>query len=165
MAKVFEKTHTRRIVALALFSVLLFSLATVRSFQYQIVDGDTYKSQAESGRTTAVSVAAARGEIVDRNGKAFTQNKAAFQIEFDFTFMPKQGNSQRTLDNEAVNAIIYKLIRVFEEWGEEWIDNLPVSLAEPYGYLPDASDSELNRLRTTVDVNESATAEDCLYWL
>lgn len=165
MAKVFEKTHTRRIVALALFSVLLFSLATVRSFQYQIVDGDTYKSQAESGRTTAVSVAAARGEIVDRNGKAFTQNKAAFQIEFDFTFMPKLGNSQRTLDNEAVNAIIYKLIRVFEEWGEEWIDNLPVSLAEPYGYLPDASDSELNRLRTTVDVNESATAEDCLYWL
>lgn len=165
MAKVYEKKHTRRIVSLAIFSVLLFLLATIRSFQYQVVDGELYAAQAKSGRTAAVTVTAARGEIVDRNGKPFTQNKAAFNVEFDFTFMEKKGNSQTVLDNDATNETIYKLIRVFEAWGEEWIDNLPITMTQPYEYLPGATESELSRLRSVVGVNEAATAEDCLYWL
>ena len=72
--------------------------------------------------------------------------------------------SRLVLDNDKTNALIYKLIRTFEAMGEEWIDDLPVSLTAPYSYAED-SDTEISRLKKRVGVNEYATAENCMDWI
>lgn len=162
-----KKLHTRRIIALILFCVMLFFLATIRAFEYQVVDSDSYIKQANAGRSTTVAIAAARGEIVDRNGVPFTQNRAVFNVEFDFNLMERAGRTRQLLDDDAANATICRLIQVFEAKGEEWLDHLPISMEAPYEFAADATETELTRLRSEnmANVNSYATAEDCIYQL
>ena len=165
MAKETEKIHTRRIVALALCCVVAFALGVVRVFQYQVVNGESFLALAQRSTETTVSVTAARGEIVDRNGVPLTQNRAAFNLEFDYTRMKKKEGYKNVLDNNAANETISRLISVLEELGEEWEDELPITAGAPYAFLPDATQGELERLRNSLGVNSYATAQDCLYWL
>lgn len=170
MAKQFEKTHTRRIIALILLCVVIFVAAAVRVFQFQIVDGAKYQADAEQSHTKTVAISAARGEIVDRNGIPFTQNKASFNLEFDYTLMKKTSPGSTQLDNDAANETIYNLIKTFEGLGEEWLDNLPISMTGPHEFLSDASETDISRLKKKMaDLNSEmadyATAEDCLYWI
>lgn len=145
--------------------VLLFVFAAVRLFQFQIVEGAEYRKDAQQSTATTVTIMAARGEIVDRNGIPLTQNKAAFNVEFDFTLMEKSARNRLSLDNEKANATIAHLITSFENLGEEWIDNLPVTLTEPYEYLDTATDSDKDRLKEKVGVNDYATAQNCIDWI
>lgn len=156
------KTPRRRVVILIVLCVVMCLSAALRTFQYQIVDGASYLTAAQSGTTTTIEIPAARGEIVDRNGVPLAQNQAAFNVAFNFLSMERE--SRLVLDDEKTNALIYKLIRTFEAMGEEWIDDLPVSLATPYVYEAD-SDTEVSRLKKRVGVNEYATAENCMDWI
>ena len=62
--------------------------------------------------------------------------------------------------------MIYHLIKTFEGLGETWNDSLPITGTPPYQFLTTASAVEISRLkRKIVDVNDYATAEDCIYWL
>lgn len=165
MAKELEKIHTRRIVAMALCCVLAFSLGVVRVFQYQVVNGESFLALAQRSTETTVSVTAARGEIVDRNGVPLTQNRAAFNLELDYTRMRKKSGYKNVLDNDAANETIARLITTLENLGEEWEDELPITAEAPYVFLPEAGESDLTRLRNSLGVNSYATAQDCLYWL
>ena len=156
------KTPRRRVVMLIALCVVMCISAALRTFQYQIVDGETYLAAAQRGTTTTIEIPAARGEIVDRNGVPLAQNQAAFNVAFNFLSMERK--SRLVLDNDKTNALIYKLIRTFEAMGEEWIDDLPVSLTAPYSYAED-SDTEISRLKKRVGVNEYATAENCMDWI
>lgn len=156
------KTPRRRVAMLIALCVVMCISAALRTFQYQIVDGETYLAAAQRGTTTTIEIPAARGEIVDRNGVPLARNQAAFNVAFNFLSMERE--SRLVLDNEKTNALIYKLIRTFEAMGEEWIDDLPVSLTAPYSYAED-SDTEISRLKKRVGVNEYATAENCMDWI
>lgn len=156
------KTSRRRVIILIALCVVMCLSAALRTFQYQIVDGASYLTAAQRGTTTTIEIPAARGEIVDRNGVPLAQNQAAFNVAFSFLSMERE--SRLVLDDEKTNALIYKLIRMFEAMGEEWIDDLPVSLTTPYAYEAD-SDTEVSRLKKRVGVNEYATAENCMDWI
>lgn len=131
--------------------MFVFLFAATRLFQFQVVDGATYLADAEKNSLTEVTIVAARGEIVDRNGVPLTKNKAIFNVEFDYTFL-KKGTS---------NEIIYNLINLFEKRGEKWIDELPITLTEPYEFLPDREE-DVVRLKKKLDVNPYASVNDCM---
>ncbi len=156
------KTHRVRTAILIGLCVVMCVAASIRVFEYQIVDGAGYLKQAKSGTTTEIEVPAARGKIVDRNGVVLVDNAASYNIEFDFLAMEKE--NRLTLDNDATNKLIYTLIRLFEDLSEIWEDSLPVTLETPYEFLPD-SDTEIARLKKKVGVNDYATAENCMEWL
>lgn len=151
MTKQFGKIHTRRIISLVLLCIIIFGFATMRIFDFQIVNGKKYLSDAQRKSYTTVKITAARGEIVDRNGVPFTKNKAAFNVEFDYAFL-KKGTQ---------NQIVYNLIKTFEALGEEWIDELPITSTEPYEFLPD-SENAVKRLRKKLELNTYATAQNCM---
>ena len=151
------KTHRVRTAILIGLCVVMCVAASIRVFEYQIVDGAGYLKQAKSGTTTEIEVPAARGKIVDRNGVVLVDNAASYNIEFDFLAMEKE--NRLTLDNDATNKLIYTLIRLFEDLSETWEDSLPVTLETPYEFLPD-SDTEIARLKKKVGVNDYATAEN-----
>lgn len=151
MARPFEIKHQRRIAALVILVVMIFVFAAMRVFDFQVVQGSEFLAETQKNSQTTVSIVAARGEIVDRNGVPLTQNKAVFNIEFDYSFL-KKGTE---------NDTIYKLIQLFQKQKEEWVDTLPISLNAPYTFLPDR-ESDVARLKKALDVNEYATAQDCM---
>ncbi|MFZ2539473.1 MAG: penicillin-binding transpeptidase domain-containing protein [Oscillospiraceae bacterium] len=151
MAKQMEKIHTRRIISLILLCVVICGFGAMRVFDYQVVNGKKYLASAQKSSYTTVKVAAARGEIVDRNGVPFTRNKAAFNLEFDYAFL-KKGTENQT---------IFNLIKTFEALNEDWIDNLPISKILPYEFLPDR-ETDVKRLKAKLGMNTYATAQNCM---
>ena len=136
--------------------ILLFLAAFVYQLMLlQISQGEYYKTKATAGSVTTQTVAAARGEIVDRYGRPFTINRASYDIILDQTFLP-YGNK--------ANAVIADLIALMEDMGQGWIDNLPITSEEPFQFL-EGRDSDITRLKNYLGVNEYATADDCIHWL
>lgn len=147
----FETKYHFRIIALIILVAIVFIAAIMRAFQFQIVDGEAhYKSSLRNSKTT-ISVMAARGDIVDRKGVPLTHNEAIFNVEFDQAFFIPGSE----------NEIIYNLIRLMEKNSYNWIDELPISPYTPYEFTKD-SDSDVARLKAKIDVNDYATANDCM---
>lgn len=151
MAKNLEKTHDKRIVIMILLVVVCMMFATLRVFGYQVVDGKDYLDQAKKNSESAIPIIASRGEIVDRNGIPFTQNKAVFNVEFDYSFMSKL----------TQNETIYKLIKLFEKEKEEWIDELPITKTMPYEFL-EGKEKEISNLKNNLNLNQYTSAQDCM---
>lgn len=151
MAKSFEMKYYHRIIALIIIASIIFSLAVMRAFEFQVVKGASYLDEINKNTAATVVIPAARGEILDRNGVPFTKNKAIFNVEFDYVFMKK----------DTENQIINNLIMLFEKKGQKWIDDLPITSTQPYQFI-EGKEVEIKRLRKTLDVNEYATAVDCM---
>lgn len=147
----FEAKYHLRIIVLTSLVAALFIGAALRAFQFQIVEGEKHLTTVSRNRKTTITIPAARGEIVDRNGIPFTENKAVFNIEFDYSFMK----------SATENDIIYKLIRLLEKSNEDWIDTLPITKTSPYEFLPN-SDKDVERLKNKITVNSYTTASDCM---
>lgn len=145
-----------RLLALGGVTAAVLFVFTLRLAQLQIADGADYLEKQQRGDTKVQTLKAARGEILDRNGSPFAYNEAAYDIVFDKALMPKDR------DNETILA----LIGLLEETGETWYDNLPLTLAAD-GSIAFAPDSEqaVSRLKTLVEINDYASAEDVFYWL
>ncbi len=151
MAKQIEQRMSNRIIGLILICVLLFLLAIMRLFDYQIVNGSMYLSLAERTSFTTVKIPSARGEIVDRNGTPFTENTITFNVELDYAFLQKG----------TENEIIYALIKTFEAMDQQWIDNMPITMSKPYTFL-EGRDNDIARLKSNLKLQSYATAEDCM---
>ncbi len=143
----------RLIILLALF------LAIVILFIYeitivQIANGEYYKNQATAVKVVKQYVPAVRGEIVDRYGRPFTTNRVGYDIILDRAYLP-YGKE---------NEIILEIVNILENYGMEWHDDLPISKTSPFEFLPN-NDYAISKLKKALEINEYATAEECMYWL
>ena len=107
---------------LLLFAV--FGVYVMRLFQWQIIDGDSYYSLANTTTSSYIKLTATRGEILDRNGELLAQNRTCYNIVFDDTL----------IDREKLNDTILELIGIMEETDSEWIDALPIQLGADGSY-------------------------------
>ncbi|HEY5316517.1 MAG TPA: penicillin-binding protein 2 [Solirubrobacteraceae bacterium] len=69
--------------ALAMFAIIFFRL-----WFLQVLSGDQYVAQARNNRTRQVSVAAPRGEIVDRNGAVLVSSRQTVAVQIVPTDLP-----------------------------------------------------------------------------
>jgi penicillin-binding protein 2 len=72
--------HTR-VLAAAIFVLLLFGLLAYRAVVLQVWRHDDLSAQAESNRIAILPVAPNRGQIVDRNGVVLATNYSAYTLE------------------------------------------------------------------------------------
>ena len=91
------------VCCLLLFAV--FGVYVMRLFQWQIIDGDSYYSLANTTTSSYIKLTATRGEILDRNGELLAQNRTCYNIVFDDTL----------IDREKLNDTILELIGIMEE--------------------------------------------------
>lgn len=131
----------------------IFLRYELRLFEWQVLEGDQFEQQALSDRTDAIELEAARGLILDRNGKVLAGNRISYNIVFNRL-------------NEAYeerNATIIKVIDLMEERGEEWRDKLPIVLDEEgeYQFAEDRED-EIASLRELLNIADYATADECI---
>lgn len=149
--KNWQKTRFAVIFAVLAAAMLLF---VSRLMVIQIARGSSYYTEATQGFSVRQTIPAARGELVDRYGRPFVTNRTSYNIIFDKSFLPA----------DTQNEIIHTLIGIMEQNGEEWIDSLPISKAEPF-LFEDGKDSAIATLKKTLAVADYATAEECIGWL
>ena len=73
-------------IAIAVFGVLFFRL-----WSLQVLSGDRYLNAAQSNQLRTIRVEAARGPILDRNGKVIVGNVPGTAVKLWVGDMPKQG--------------------------------------------------------------------------
>ena len=118
------------------FTAVFLTLLVLCGFGYnlydiQIVNEEYYKAQNNAVKTYTVSIEAARGEIVDRNGNSLVTNRQGNSIILDAAYFPSSKN------NKERNEIILNLIRLFEANGEEYVNNIPLQLSGESVYFTD----------------------------
>ena len=148
----------RRMVALLLVLVLVLCIFSVRLFQIQIVQGDEYAKLADESYKTSVSIAASRGEIVDCNQIPLVSNRTSYAVVLDYNYFP-HGNSAEKLAEQ--NDCLLQLVALLKKNGEEWIDTLPISAAQPYTFDEERNNG-VKRLKDMLRMAGYATAEQCI---
>lgn len=61
---------------------LLFSAIIIQLGKVQIVEGEAYKNQVESGQNATTSIPVPRGQILDREGKMVVNNRSLRTITY-----------------------------------------------------------------------------------
>lgn len=140
-----------RSTILVLLILAVFCMFALRLMNMQIVDGASYAQEAKVKTSVVQILQAARGEIVDRYGRPLVVNESCFDIIFDKTMMIKGQD----------NEIILKMFELFQEAGESWIDNLPISKSQPFRFV-EGEEGSVSRLRKFLELQEYATVEDVM---
>lgn len=150
-------TRSRQLasVCIILFFFLVFAVDLVN---LQIVKGDEYDAASSAVSAKTAPIAAARGKIVDCNGKAMVYNSQGYSIIFDAAYFPEAS------EQEERNKIIFSLIQLFESRELEWIDELPL-VFDANGNISFKADSEdlITEMKSEsmLHLNEYATAQNC----
>lgn len=145
----------RSIVMAALVIVASF-FCGIKLLQTQVVDGEKYLQMTKSVKVTTQEIEAARGQIVDANGKVLNTNKISHNLNLQYSSLPKGEE----------NETIYRILTVLLKNGDKWNDSLPITVDAPYVFLSGkGKDEEIAKLKKTINVAGYSSAEDCMYWL
>ncbi len=147
-------TNLRRVSVLIVIMVVIFSIFGIRLFWVQIIDGAEYASQVDAGIKTTISIAASRGEILDRNQIPLVSNRTSYAVVLDYNYFPHKTEKEQ---NDALLALV-KLLRA---QNEEWNDTLPLSASAPYSFDVER-ESGVKRLKSYLRMADYATAENCM---
>ena len=110
-------------VLLALFGLVL-TLYAIKLFDLQIIetDGNTDNTTVY---TTITTVRAARGDLLDRNGKVLVGNRASYDLVFNHYVI-------KSADNR--NDYLLRLYQKCQELGVEYNDHFPITKQRPFEY-------------------------------
>ena len=147
-----------RFIALISIFVCLFLVFCIRLVNIQVVNGDKYAATSTAS-TSKTTVKATRGQILDRNGNVLVGNRQGNDIIFSAAKFPSLSNQEQR------NEIILSLVNLFDKTGEEWINELPITIDESGSYqFIEGRDSDITKLksRDMLHLNKYATADDCM---
>lgn len=101
----YNRTGRRRVLVLGVLCVAVFALFLARLIQLQFFRAEEYAEKAAAASTTVYSapVAAARGEILDRNGTVLAQNETVWDAQLVVP-APTGTNLQQTVT--ALQAVL-----------------------------------------------------------
>lgn len=156
-----QKKNQNRIrrLFLAVTALLIAVIYVGDLFSVQIVHGEDYRDKMKNVTTYTVPVKAARGEILDRYGEPLVTDRQGFSVVFDYVRFTDN------TDRQARNAIIARLIALFQVNEQAWTDAMPLLLdAAGNPYFPADRDSEVRYLKSKdlLNLNGYATAQNCL---
>ena len=146
-------TEKKRYIILGAAVGAVFLFFVVVMMITQLRDGEDYAHQAVTSASITQQTSAARGEIVDAAGRAFTGNTTICNITIDSNYFTEQ----------ELNPLLLILTELCSRYDCEWRDELPISQEAPYTFT--GSESDLRALRSKLQLSETATPEDALYWL
>lgn len=128
--------------------------AALRLMKIQVVEPQNYQGRTSAQTSYTQSIAPARGEIVDAEGKLLVGNQVEYAVTIDKAVFPEE-------DDQA-NAILLELMQILTKYRIQWADTLPISMNAPYRFSMDAKERELNQMKEIIGVNRYATADNCI---
>lgn len=133
--------------------VVSLSLCGIRLMKIQIVNGAEYLNQSQTASVYKQAIRATRGEIVDKNFQPIVQNKSAYNVIVEKAFFP--------YNNKNGNEVLIKTYRILKSYGIDYIESIPITKEKPYEFVSD-KDSEIEKLKSDINLNVYATAENCI---
>ena len=95
-----NKVDTWRIYLFMIVVGVVMVIFAVRLFNLQILQGQSWQTEAEENRTEEVSLRTQRGVIYDRNGIVLARNIAAYNIAITPANMPEDLGEQSRIIRE-----------------------------------------------------------------
>lgn len=118
--KFFEKILNRYNIVILILALLMVVLS-FRLAILTIAQGDYYRDLSDNKRVKEIYTTAPRGEIRDRYGRLLAGNIPSFTVQI-------MKDELNTMDMNAKNDGILKLIRLLEEDGVSYVDEYPLDL-------------------------------------
>lgn len=147
-----DYTVVRVTVCAVLLAVIIGGFA-LRLFDWQIVHGEEYKQLSAASAAHTVVSDATRGEILDVNGKPLAVNETAYNVVI---------NKIYTQDGQ-LNSVIISLLNLLNECGEDYIDELPISLMDGGFVFDEGSDGDVAYIESSVMLDrEGLTADEII---
>lgn len=103
---------------------IIFLIIVVRLLYLQIVMVDEYRETANSNSYKTVSVSAARGDIVDREGKQFATSIQSYVLKY----------SETEESDEYFFQTMTKVFEILDEKGIPQVDEFPIAIDENKNY-------------------------------
>ena len=119
-----ERISRVRAIALLLVFALVMSLYSGKLFSLQIIETDGNMDNT-TVYTTVTTVRAARGDILDRNGRVLVGNRASYDLVFNHYVIKSA---------EGRNDYLYRLYHKTLELGVEYLDHFPLTKSRPFEY-------------------------------
>ena len=119
-----ERISRVRAIALLLVFALVMSLYSGKLFSLQIIETDGNMDNT-TVYTTVTTVRAARGDILDRNGRVLVGNRASYDLVFNHYVI-------KSADNR--NDYLYRLYHKTLELGVDYLDHFPLTKTRPFEY-------------------------------
>ncbi|MBI2062945.1 MAG: penicillin-binding protein 2 [Candidatus Yanofskybacteria bacterium] len=97
---------------------VVFVLLVLKSFQFQIVEGEHFASSAEQSSLLSYQLSPLRGLIYDFNNRALVENVPVFDLVVVHTFLPKSSDMLMDgikLISTIIDRNVESLSEVFEE--------------------------------------------------
>ncbi len=146
----------RRALGVLIAVAAVFISFVVLVFVNQKRSAAASSAETASYKTYNITVAADRGEILDRNGNTFVYNEQVNSIVLNALTFPT--------DKAQGNEIILSLIRYLESKDEDWIDTLPLYRDE-HGRMQFKEDREADirwmKSPYYLNLNSYATPQNC----
>ena len=117
-----------RVIAMAVLFALVMLIYLAFLYNLQIVEGEKYYNQSKEITNTKRAITAARGNILDRYGRVLVSNKECYNLKID---------TDKLFANEDPNSVILELVSMVRGYGDEYTDDLPISIEPPFTYNED----------------------------
>ena len=144
----FKKKKQYQLSVFAVLLVIAILLYSVRIYSLQVVNAEKYtdKNNGAASVRTAV-LKAPRGEILDCYGRQIAINRDGYNVVFNKAYV-----------KDNLNDVILTLVKLFEDAGANWKDELPMESTAPYGFKEGES---TDKLISKFELAHYATAENC----
>ena len=124
-----------RVGVLILLIAVMSGIFGVRLYDVQVTQASQVDHTPSGSHTYRTRVTAARGEILDRNGKVLIGNRASYNLTLIYAIV---------FSAENPNENLRKLTNLCNELGLEMTDHFPVTMEKPYTYTTNEYSSTWN---------------------
>ncbi len=124
-----------RVGVLILLIAVMSGIFGVRLYDVQVTQASQVDHTPSGSHTYRTRVTAARGEILDRNGKVLIGNRASYNLTLIYAIV---------FSAENPNENLRKLTNLCNELELEMTDHFPVTMKKPYTYTTDEYSSTWN---------------------
>lgn len=158
MYKIVEKN---RMVALAIIFIFIVLVYLFFLYKLQIIQGEQYYNQSNEIVKETRTVTAARGNILDRYGRILVTNKECYNVKIDTT---------KLFDGDDPNAVILELVQMVREYGDDYVDDLPITSEPPFAFKEDMTEIQGTMLEAYIedkadDLPENPTAIELMSYM
>ena len=152
----FEKISSvleNRELVLSFILVVISIIFIFQLFNLQIINGASYREQAENKIVRTETVSASRGEIYDRNGVLLATNKLTYNLELYRT----------KVDTSLTNDSIVELVNILTSNGDDVYSTFPINDTQDNFSDEYLNDNDLRvEFLESIELGTDATFEDAI---
>ena len=154
-----RKAVVNRMRLLIAVAAVLISLYVLRLIFLQLVNGDSFKARATNTTDYNFTVTAARGDIVDSEGRRIAASTTSYNVVL----------SKLLMGDEDLDGMLQRIVELLQASGESWNDSLLIGEPDAAGHyeFTAAADSTgdqkaLASMKEGLGLQQYATADDVM---